>query len=156
MIEELIEDSFISNHNDDLLEACLTHFDLSFNDDSVIAKVNALLDATPIIDTTKWKTKLEPLLHFEKNISLSVETPPKLELKVLPGTLEYAFLGESANLPVIISLFLDLEQKSKLLGILEEYKEAIGLTIIDIKGINPVDCMHRIHLEENTKPIREI
>ena len=35
MIEELVEDSFISNHTDDPLEACLTHFDLSSNDDSV-------------------------------------------------------------------------------------------------------------------------
>ena len=24
------------------------------------------------------------------------------------------------------------------------------------KGINPVDCMHYIHLDENTKPTREM
>ena len=53
MIEELVEDSFISNHTDDPLEACLTHSDLSSNDDSVITEGNALLDAPPIMDTTK-------------------------------------------------------------------------------------------------------
>ena len=49
MIEELVEDLFIYNHTDDPLEACLTHSGLSFNDDSAIAGVNALLDAPPII-----------------------------------------------------------------------------------------------------------
>ncbi|KAH9801696.1 hypothetical protein KPL71_001121 [Citrus sinensis] len=129
MIEELVEDSFISNHNDDPLEACLTHFDLSFNDDSAIAEISALLDAPLITDTTKWKIKSELLPHSEKQIGPSAEAPPKLELKALPDTLEYAFLGESDTLPVIISSSLDLEQK---------------------------DCMHRIHLEENAKPIREM
>ncbi|KAH9722992.1 hypothetical protein KPL70_006933 [Citrus sinensis] len=156
MREELVEDSFISNHNDDPLEACLTHSDLSFNDDSAIAEISALLDAPLITDTTKWKTKSELLPHSEKKIGPSAEAPPKLELKALPDTLEYAFLGESDTLPVIISSSLDLEQKGKLLGILKEYKEAIGWTIADIKGINPVDCIHRIHLEENAKPIREM
>ncbi|KAH9723595.1 hypothetical protein KPL70_007173 [Citrus sinensis] len=156
MIEELVEDSFISNHNDDPLEACLTHSDLSFNNDSAIAEISALLDAPLITDTTKWKTKSELLPHSEKKIGPSAEAPPKLELKALPDTLEYAFLGESDTLPVIISSSLDLEQKGKLLGILKEQKEAIGWTIADIKGINPVDCMHRIHLEENAKPIREM
>lgn len=156
MIEELVEDSFISNHTDDPLEARLTHSDLSFNDDSAIAEVSALLDAPPITDTTKWKTKSELLPHSEKKIGPSAEAPPKLELKALPDTLEYAFLGESDTLPVIISSSLNLEQKGKLLGILKKHKEAIGWTIADIKGINPVDCMHRIHLEENAKPIREM
>ncbi|XP_052297265.1 uncharacterized protein LOC127902397 [Citrus sinensis] len=116
MIEELVEDSFISNHNDDPLEACLTHSDLSFNDDSAIAEISALLDAPLITDTTKWKTKSELLPHSDKKIGPSAEAPPKLELKALPDTLEYAFLGESDTLPVIISSSLDLEQKGAVLG----------------------------------------
>ena len=126
MIKELVEDSFISNHNDDPLEACLTHSDLSSNNDSLIAEVNALLDATPIMDTTKWKTKSKPLPNSEKKISPSAETPPKLELKALPDTLEYAFLREFDTLPVITSSSLDLELKGKLLGILKEHKEVLG------------------------------
>jgi hypothetical protein len=38
---------------------------------------------------------------------------------------------------------------------LGEHKEAIGWTIEDIKGINPLLVMHKIHLEENSKPLRE-
>ena len=46
----------------------------------------------------------------------------KLELKLLPITLEYAFLGEESTLLVIISSSLNEEQKGKLLDILKEYK----------------------------------
>jgi hypothetical protein len=42
-----------------------------------------------------------------------------------------------------------------LLDILREHKEAIGWTIEDIKGISPSLVMHKIHLEENLKPLRE-
>ena len=85
MIEELVEDSFISNHTDDPLDACLTHSDLSF---SAIAEISILLNAPPSTDTIKWKAKSEPLSYSEKKISSSAETPPKLELKALPDTLE--------------------------------------------------------------------
>ncbi|XP_027090163.2 uncharacterized protein [Coffea arabica] len=36
-----------------------------------------------------------------------------------------------------------------------EHKEAIGWTIVDIKGISPSVCIHRIWLEEDTKPVRQ-
>jgi hypothetical protein len=42
-----------------------------------------------------------------------------------------------------------------LLDVLREHKEAIGWTIDDIKGISPSVVMHKIHLEEDTKPSRE-
>lgn len=79
-----------------------------------------------------------------------------MELKVWPNTLEYTFLGESDTLPVIISSSLKGEQKSKPLDVLQDHKDAIGWTIANIKGINQVDCMHRIHIEENARPTREM
>jgi len=36
------------------------------------------------------------------------------------------------------------------------HKNALGWTITDIKGIGPLICTHRIYLEENTKPSREM
>jgi hypothetical protein len=42
-----------------------------------------------------------------------------------------------------------------LLKVLREHKEALGWTIEDIKGISPSLVMHKIHLEENSKPSRE-
>jgi hypothetical protein len=41
------------------------------------------------------------------------------------------------------------------LEVLSEHKEAIGWTIEDIRGISPSVIMYKIHLEEDTKPLRE-
>ena len=38
---------------------------------------------------------------------------------------------------------------------LREHKTTIGWTIADIKGISPSMCMHRILLEEGSKPTKE-
>jgi hypothetical protein len=36
------------------------------------------------------------------------------------------------------------------------HKNALGWTIADIKGISPLIYRHRIYLEENDKPCREM
>ena len=56
---------------------------------------------------------------------------------------------------MIISSSLNLDQETKLLEILKAHKTAIGWTIVDIKGISPLICTHRIHLEEDVKPSRQ-
>ncbi|XP_071917208.1 uncharacterized protein [Coffea arabica] len=86
----------------------------------------------------------------------SYEQAPRLELKPLPKHLKYAFLGEKETLPVIVNSALDEEQLSKLLRVLRKHLKAIGWTISDIKGISPTICIHRILLEENSKPLVEI
>ena len=43
-----------------------------------------------------------------------------------------------------------------MVGILKEHKEAIGWSIVDLKGIDPSICMHHIHFEENAKPHRDM
>ncbi|KAI3454856.1 hypothetical protein Pfo_011519, partial [Paulownia fortunei] len=85
----------------------------------------------------------------------SVVQAPTLELKPLPEHLKYVYLGEKETLPVIIAKDLTDTQESKLIRVLREYKTAIGWTIADIKGISPSMCMHRILLEEGSKPTRE-
>ncbi|CAL5331000.1 unnamed protein product [Camellia sinensis] len=47
-------------------------------------------------------------------------------------------------------------QEGKLLNVLRQHKGAIGWTSADIKGISPLVCTHRIYLEENAKPSREM
>ena len=39
-----------------------------------------------------------------------------------------------------------------MLKILKEHKEEIGWSLVDIKGIRPSMCMHRILLKEDSKP----
>jgi hypothetical protein len=86
---------------------------------------------------------------------IAVPDPPKKELKLLPENLKYKFLGPAESLPVIIALDLVDAQEEKLFDTLREHREAIGWTIEDIKGISPSLVMHKIHMEENSKPLRE-
>ena len=81
----------------------------------------------------------------------SVEEPPTLELKPLPPHLRYAYLGEVSTLPVIISAQLTETQECQLLKVLRKFKRAIGWTLVDIKGISPSFCMHKILLEDSSK-----
>ena len=46
-------------------------------------------------------------------------------------------------------------QETQLLEILKTHRTALGWTIADIKGISPLICTHRIHLEEDVKPSRQ-
>ncbi|XP_040956132.1 uncharacterized protein [Gossypium hirsutum] len=80
--------------------------------------------------------------------------PPTLELKALPNHLKYVFLEEKDTLPVIVSNKLTKDEEESL-QVLRDYKEAIGWTVADIKGLSPSPCMHRISIEDNTKPKRD-
>ena len=90
-----------------------------------------------------------------ESISSSVQ-PPKPDLKPLPFNLKYLFLGENETFPVIISSKLNAHQEGKLLHTLKMHKNTLGWTIADIKGISPLICTHKIYLEENGKPSREM
>ena len=82
----------------------------------------------------------------------SIKKPPILEKKQLHTHLKYAYLGEAATIPVIISSSFSNMEEEKLLKVLKENKEEIGWSLVDIKGIRPSMCMHRILLEEDSKP----
>ena len=43
-------------------------------------------------------------------------------------------------------------EEEKILKVLKKHKEAIGWSLADIKKIRPSMCMHRILLEEDSKP----
>ena len=71
------------------------HFGMNFEIEESTEEVNALLDSFSIMDTNLWRPKVEPLtLPTSVHVPSMIE-PPKLELKLLPDTLKYAFLGES-------------------------------------------------------------
>ncbi|XP_040963884.1 uncharacterized protein [Gossypium hirsutum] len=95
------------------------------------------------------------LLPFQDKMLPSILQPPTLELKALPDHLKYVFLGEKDTLPVIVSNKLTKDEEESLVRVLKEYKEAIGWTIADIKGLSPSTCMYRISIEDNTKPKRD-
>ncbi|GJT53743.1 hypothetical protein Tco_0988797 [Tanacetum coccineum] len=78
--------------------------------------------------------------------------PPKLELKELPEHLEYAFLQENNQLPVVISSALSIIEKSRLLEVLKNHKGAIACSIANIKGIDSSFCTYKILMEDEFKP----
>ncbi|GJU34229.1 reverse transcriptase domain-containing protein [Tanacetum coccineum] len=77
---------------------------------------------------------------------------PEVELKELPPHLEYAFLEENNKLPVIISKDLSQEEKTSLINVLKNRKQAIAWKLSDIKGIDPEFCSHKILLEDDYQP----
>ncbi|XP_050117637.1 uncharacterized protein LOC126595360 [Malus sylvestris] len=103
----------------------------------------------------RGQPKFEALPLSQAKIVPSIIQPPKLELKPLPETLKYAYLGDSETLPVIIAADLNQTEEEKLMQVLREHKTALGWSITDIKGISPSICMHRIYLEDQSKPSRE-
>ncbi|XP_070025713.1 uncharacterized protein [Nicotiana sylvestris] len=105
---------------------------------SLVEAVDVILQEDDVTLTAKDPLEFESL-ELEKRATPpakpSVEEPPKLELKLLPAHLRCA-----------------VEQ---LLQVLQESKTAIGWTMVDIKGIIPAFCMHKILLEEGHKPSKE-
>ncbi|GKC28040.1 hypothetical protein Tco_1035334 [Tanacetum coccineum] len=69
---------------------------------------------------------------------------PEVELKKLPPHLEYAFLEENNKLPVIISKDLSQDEKTSLINVLKNRKQAIAWKLSDIRGIDPEFCSHKI------------
>uniref|UniRef100_A0A151UCZ5 RNA-directed DNA polymerase n=1 Tax=Cajanus cajan TaxID=3821 RepID=A0A151UCZ5_CAJCA len=83
------------------------------------------------------------------------EQPVKLELKQLPSQLKYVFLENDGGKPIIISNQLSKEEEDKLVQVIRENESAIGWTLADLKGISPSYCMHKIHMEQDYKPVAQ-
>ena len=78
-----------------------------FTVDFIVIDTQLVQDSLLSMDTNKWKVRIKQLVTLGKQLSLSSEVPPKLKLKLLPSTLEYAFLGKENTLPIIILSSLD-------------------------------------------------
>nr|GEU36815.1 reverse transcriptase domain-containing protein [Tanacetum cinerariifolium] len=82
----------------------------------------------------------------------SIDQPPEVELKDLPPHLEYAFLEGDDKLPVIITKYLSVEEKTAFITVLKLHKRAISWKLSDIKGIDPEFCTQKILMEEDVEP----
>nr|GFD22564.1 reverse transcriptase domain-containing protein [Tanacetum cinerariifolium] len=72
-----------------------------------------------------------PTLHndlkvIEPKTKSEEDEPPKVELKELPPYLEYAFLGDNGEWPVIIAKDLSFDKKTDLINVLKTRKKAIA------------------------------
>ncbi|GKE11722.1 reverse transcriptase domain-containing protein, partial [Tanacetum coccineum] len=97
---------------------------------------------------SKWYVK--PTL-FAAN--LCGDGKPTSKLKDLLPHLEYAFLGNNLEFPVIISSLLSAKENELVLEVLAKHKRALAWKVTNIKGISPSFCTHKILMEDNFKPI---
>lgn len=150
-MHELVEDFALQIGCEDPLEACLAHFRSDFDINGHIEKVNAWLGSIPIMSEDRWKPKHVILTPSTTPPKPSIVVPPKLDLKPLPDTLKYVFLGPSQTLPVLIASNMNYAEEELLVKVLGE----IGWTIANIKGISLYVVQHKIHLKENVKTSQE-
>ena len=61
----------------------------------------------------------------------------------------------ASTLAVIISSSLSHTEEERLLKVLREHKEEIGWSLVDIKGTKPSMCMHKILIEDDSRPSME-
>ena len=129
---------------DDSLELCLTSSITKADDDEIGALAMAHLEVSP------EAPELSGVLpeNIIKDVSPST---PKLELKPLPSSLRYEFLGPNSTYPVIVNANLSAIEIEKLLCVIRAHQNAIGYSIGDLKGISPSMCMHRIYMEDDHK-----
>ena len=156
MVNSVVQKYLDNVSHDDPLMSCLVS--PSWDEEVTTSEsefLHSIIEHNEVLEVNGWAPKFESLPPIEDRALPSEERPPKLELKPLPSHLKYAFLGVKEMFPIIISSSLELDQEHKLLEILRTHRTALGWTITDIKGISPLICTHRIHLEEDVKPSRQ-
>ncbi|GKV38977.1 hypothetical protein SLEP1_g46823 [Rubroshorea leprosula] len=155
VVDNVVAEIFNASRLDDPIDNCI----VNALDVKVDSADNNILEAAAILGEKchRQPQKGGNFLPLDAPSTVIVkpskEEPPTLELKPLPSQLKYVYLGDSNNLPVIISASLIGIEEEKLLRVLREHKGAIGWSIADIKGVSPSVCMHKILLEEGHKPM---
>nr|XP_016455377.1 PREDICTED: uncharacterized protein LOC107779454 [Nicotiana tabacum] len=118
--EQLIDTSV---YLDDSLEKTLRLFDI-FEIDDEVEEIMHILDASCVY--IQGLNTFEPLNRPSGPLRKpSIEEAPKLELNPLPPHLQYAYLGGSDTLPIIVSSDLSKLQEEKLLRVLREHKREV-------------------------------
>ncbi|GKE13389.1 reverse transcriptase domain-containing protein, partial [Tanacetum coccineum] len=135
-------DAFIAIDNEQIsTEINATYYD----PEGDILILEALLNNLKVVEPKK--SSIEYATSYEPKVEL-----PEVELKELPPHLEYAFLEENNKLPVIISKDLSQDEKTSLINVLKNRKQAIAWKLSDIRGIDPEFCSHKILLEDDYEP----
>ena len=148
MIESVVQNYVDHVSYDDPLKSCLISPScVEEVTTSGLEFLHSIIEYNEVMEANGSAPRFEKLPPIEDGVLPSEEKPPKLKLKPLPLHLKYAFLGVEDTFLVIISSSLESNQENKLLEILRTHKISIGWTIANIKGISPLICTHRIHLE---------
>ncbi|XP_070002339.1 uncharacterized protein [Nicotiana sylvestris] len=83
----------------------------------------------------------------------SIEEAPKLELKPLPPHLQYAYLGDSDTLPVIVSSDLSKLQEEKLLECYVSTREQLGGLCLTLRALVQPSACTKSSWRADTSPV---
>nr|GFB91710.1 reverse transcriptase domain-containing protein [Tanacetum cinerariifolium] len=142
---DVYEGEITLRHNDQSLTLkCGDTPLISYNNLESLNKVD-LIDATceeyskEVLGFTDVVSNEVSSPYYEPIVSSSSQnlTPFNAKLKELPPHLEYAFLGDNREWPVIIAKDLSSNDKTALINVLKTQKKAIAWKLNDIKGIDP-------------------
>nr|GEV81098.1 reverse transcriptase domain-containing protein [Tanacetum cinerariifolium] len=128
---------------------------LCFSDDILLleAFLNDDLSLPPSNQGTYLPKVCKELKICEAKLDKSsIDEPLEVELKDIPPHLEYAFLEGDDKLPVIITKYLSIEEKTTFITVLKSQKRAIAWKLYNIKGIDPEFCTHKILMEVDFEP----
>ncbi|XP_074298869.1 uncharacterized protein LOC141629833 [Silene latifolia] len=129
-----------------LLDECA---DNPENNDVVLDLLEAVIDERVLTDSEG--ERVEQLVNTLCAMEVKVS-----ERKTLSSHLKYSFLDNIEHYPVIVSAKLDDKQLTALLVVLKKNRKVMGYSLADIQGIGPDICMHKIELEEDHKPCRQV
>ncbi|XP_015960393.1 uncharacterized protein LOC107484296 [Arachis duranensis] len=94
-----------------------------------VLKEDKLEDVMEIEQQASWgelpQESMDNLIMLDKASKEKVEVA-KLELKTMPPSLKYAYLGSNDTYPVIINSTLSKKQEEELIKVLKQHKDAIG------------------------------
>ncbi|XP_019435112.1 PREDICTED: uncharacterized protein LOC109341625 [Lupinus angustifolius] len=149
VLEKLCLTRNFQSHNRCSLEKALIGAveDANEKENEEIERCVAELDANIMV--------LNPQVRSEQLPANQQSESQKLELKLLPAHLKYVFLEGEDRKPVIINSTLSSDEERKLIDVLRANKGAIGWTLSDLKGISPSYCMHKIHMEQDYRPVAQ-
>lgn len=158
-LDEFVEVDLVDVLTEEYIDAyalrdTLKYFESVHDDNS---KISVTCTGTEVVSAiTNWRPMFEPIeLPSIKTVPSHIKDLIP-ERKPLPVELKYAFLGLGESFPVVISSALISFQEKALLDVIAKHRRAIGWSIADLKGINPLVCSHRINLEDDAKPVRQI
>nr|GEX96828.1 reverse transcriptase domain-containing protein [Tanacetum cinerariifolium] len=122
------------------------------NSDFPLEEVDAFLTLEDDPTSLEVDQSYELKIYEAKTDKSSFDEPPEVELKDLPPHLDYVFLEGDDKLPVIITKYLSVEEKTALITVLKSHKRAIAWKLFDIKGIEAEFCTQKILMEEDFEP----
>jgi len=113
----------------DSLEHLLLRDSTTKDENPEVAMCAQYLEASPQV--LPYQAKVE-ILKIEEGPLTNEEQAPKGELKPLPSSLRYEFLGPNSTYPVIVNANLNACQVDSLLRVLREHRKAIGYILLMI------------------------